>query len=81
MTGAIAQYGRGTGVMVDIANHIAAAFAQNLETLLAWEGMGAGNIASAPPEAAPISVFALLRVMLRGFFARWFGRLFGGARP
>jgi carbon monoxide dehydrogenase subunit G len=82
MTGAIAQYGRGAGVMNDIASLITAAFAQNLEALLAREGMGAGNIAPASlPEAAPISVFALLGAMLRGFFARMFGRLFGGARP
>jgi uncharacterized protein len=82
MTGPIAQYGRGAGVMNDIANHITAAFAKNLETLLAQESAGAGNIASAsPPEAAPISAFGLLGAMLRGLFARWFGRLFGGAKP
>lgn len=82
MTGAIAQYGRGAGVMNDIASHITAAFAKNLETLLAREGAGAGNIASASPaQAAPISAFALLGATLRGFFARWFGRLFGGAKP
>jgi uncharacterized protein len=82
VTGAIAQYGRGAGVMNDIANHITAAFAKNLKTLLAQEGAGAGKIASAsPPQATPISAFALLGAMLRGFFARWFGRLFGGAKP
>jgi carbon monoxide dehydrogenase subunit G len=82
MTGAIAQYGRGAGVMNDIANHITAAFAQNLEALLAHESAGMGEMASAsPPKAAPLSAFALLGAMLRGLFSRWFGRLFGGARP
>jgi carbon monoxide dehydrogenase subunit G len=85
MTGAIAQYGRGTGVMNDIANHITAAFAKNLEALLAEEDAGTGganDIASAPPpKTAPISAFALLGAMLRGFFGRLFGRLFGGAKP
>jgi carbon monoxide dehydrogenase subunit G len=82
MTGPIAQYGRGAGVMNDIANHITAAFAQNLETLLAQESAGAGEAASASaPKAAPLSAFALLGAMLRGLFSRWFGRLFGGARP
>jgi uncharacterized protein len=82
MTGAIAQYGRGAGVMSDIANHITAAFAKNLETLLAEEGVRRGDLPRPPaPKAAPISAFALLGAMLRGFFARCFGRFFGGARP
>jgi carbon monoxide dehydrogenase subunit G len=83
MTGAIAQYGRGAGVMTDIANHITAAFAQNLRALLAQEDLAAGGDAAAapPPKAAPISAFALLGAMLRGFFKRWSGRLFGGAKP
>jgi carbon monoxide dehydrogenase subunit G len=82
MTGAIAQYGRGAGVMSDIANHITAAFAQNLQALLAREGMGTEGVAAAPPQkAAPISAFALLGAMLRGLFERWSARLFGGAKP
>jgi uncharacterized protein len=85
MTGAIAQYGRGAGVMTDIANHITATFAKNLEELLAQDSAreeGAGDTAAAPRQkAAPISAFALLGVMLRGFFGRWFGKLFGGAKP
>jgi carbon monoxide dehydrogenase subunit G len=85
MTGAIAQYGRGAGVMTDIANHITATFARNLEALLAQEhaGSGGGATAAAAParRAAPLSAFALLGVMLRGLFGRWFGKLFGGAKP
>jgi carbon monoxide dehydrogenase subunit G len=85
MTGAIAQYGRGAGVMTDIANHITATFAKNLEVLLAQEHANsavAQDITGAlPAKAAPISAFALLGVMLRGLFNRWFGRLFGGAKP
>jgi carbon monoxide dehydrogenase subunit G len=85
MTGPIAQYGRGAGVMNDIANHITAAFAKNLEALLVQEGVGAGGsgdiAAASPPAATPISAFALLGAMLRGFFTRWFGRLFSGAKP
>jgi uncharacterized protein len=82
MTGAIAQYGRGAGVMTDIAGHITAEFAKNLEALLAREGASAADIASAPPrEAVPISAFALLGAMLRGFFRRWAGRLFGSSNP
>jgi uncharacterized protein len=81
MTGAIAQYGRGAGVMTDIASHITAAFAKNLEVLLAQEATDSGDAASAPPRAAaPVSAFALLGAMLRGFFARWFGKRFGGAK-
>jgi len=81
MTGVIAQYGRGAGVMADIASHITAAFAQNLQALLAQEGTATGDAAAAPPAAAPLSAFALLGAMLRGLFTRWFGRLFGGAKP
>jgi uncharacterized protein len=83
MTGAIAQYGRGAGVMNDVANHITATFAGNLRALLAQEGIGAspaGGSALVPPKAAPISAFAILGVILRGLFERVFGRRFGGAR-
>jgi uncharacterized protein len=78
MTGAIAQYGRGVGVMNDIASHITAEFAHNLQALLAQEGIPA---AAQPPAAAPLSAFALLGAMLRGFFKRWSARLFGSTNP
>ncbi len=84
MTGAIAQYGRGVGVMNDVANHITAAFAQNLQAMLASEGAGAEAAAdtasAAPQKAAPISALALLGAMLRGIYARWLERLFGGPK-
>src|SRR5262249_39199426 len=85
MTGAIAQYGRGAGVMSDIANHITAAFAQNLQALLAQEGAGSestGAAAGAPrPAAAPPFALAPLGTALRGPFAPGAPRAFGRAKP
>lgn len=81
MTGAIAQYGRGAGIMNDVANHITATFAQNLKQLLASqrprEGQGLTQTPTPTPAAAPISAFALAFVVLRRLLQRWFGRLFG----
>jgi carbon monoxide dehydrogenase subunit G len=82
MVGAIAQYGRGVGIMNSVANHITAAFAQNLKELLAREGAGVKPSAAARPaeaKAAPLNALALLAAMLRDLFRRWFGRLFGRA--
>lgn len=83
MIGAVAQYGRGVGIMNGVANHITATFAHNLKELLARESTGAKPAADAPSiprKAASISALALAAALLRGIFDRLFGRLFGGAR-
>jgi carbon monoxide dehydrogenase subunit G len=84
MTGAIAQYGRGVGVMNDVANHITSVFAQNLQTLLAQEPSESAPAVAAttqqPAKAAPISFLTLLRVILQGFFTRLFGGASGKAK-
>jgi uncharacterized protein len=85
MTGAIAQYGRGAGIMNDVANHITEAFAKNLKTLLEHEAAGQGAAGASapqpPPKAAPLSALALLGAMLRGLFSRLLERLTGRAKP
>jgi carbon monoxide dehydrogenase subunit G len=84
MTGAIAQYGRGIGIMNDVANHITEAFARNLQELLAQEGSaGSTGLASGravAPQATPISVFTLALAVFRRMAERLFAKLFGGAR-
>ncbi|MGA7324802.1 MAG: SRPBCC family protein [Rhodomicrobium sp.] len=84
MTGPIAQYGRGAGIMNEVANHLTAAFAQNLSDMIAREKthVVSPESSTAPPKAAaPISAFALLAAVWRASLLRLFGRIFGRAKP
>lgn len=101
LTGAVAQYGRGAGMITDLSNHLIGEFARNLEAKLESEGAAApaavssqpaaseGDAEGAAPEAAgserdepapaaaALSGFTLIKVLVRGFFQRLFGRRSG----
>lgn len=65
LTGAVAQYGRGAGLIKEVANQFARDFAANLEAMVRDQ-------APARP-AKPVSGLALFFRALRAMIARWFG--------
>ena len=75
VTGSLAQYGRGVGLVRDIANEITRQFSQNLEKVLAHSTSPAtlaARVSVAPPSVAkPISVFNLILAALRANVRRW----------
>lgn len=86
LSGSVAQYGRGAGMISDLANHLIGQFADNLrkeiEASTPSPADGEGASVSAPEaataqtprrEAAPISGFALLFTLLRQRLRRLFG--------
>jgi carbon monoxide dehydrogenase subunit G len=85
MTGAVAQYGRASGLMKEIAGAIMGQFADNLRTEIlagqtaaapAAEGTGATSAPPpprAPAPAKPISAFALLWTAIKSLVAGWLG--------
>jgi len=59
LTGAIAQYGRGSGMIVEVASHLLAQFEQNLSEMLLDERLDApvaGVAAAARPAAPPTAL-------------------------
>ena len=90
LSGAVAQYGRGVGIIQMTAAQIVTQFARNLREQLAKEGATTAASASADPQPAapaaapaapaarPISGFALMAQVLWAFIGRLFGR---GRRP
>lgn len=82
LTGLVAQYGRGTGLIQSVATQIANQFAENLRAMIeadkagpAAAGVSGTQTAAAPrpapaPATKPISGFALLRAAIRGLFSR-----------
>jgi carbon monoxide dehydrogenase subunit G len=90
LSGSVAQYGRGVGMIQDVANQIIRQFANALKAELAKREAAPAAPAPAagpapqpsapgapPPVAKPISGFSLL---LRALWS-WLGRLLTGARP
>ena len=87
LSGSVAQYGRGVGMIQDVANQLIKQFANALKAELARSGaaaavpVAAAGVTPAPapmppqaPAAKPISGFSLL---LRALWS-WLGRLFAG---
>ncbi|HEX9465552.1 MAG TPA: SRPBCC family protein [Alphaproteobacteria bacterium] len=88
LSGAVAQYGRGAGMIQDVANQLIKQFAASLKTEIARSEPAAGAAessagaaiappASPAPAAKPISGFALL---LRSLWAGLLRRLSGQSR-
>jgi uncharacterized protein len=79
LSGPVAQYGRGVGIIQMTAAQIVNQFAHNLKAQLATESKeGASQPAApppqpAPPVAKPISGFALMGQVLWAFLKRLFG--------
>ena len=81
LSGSVAQYGRGVGMIQDVANQLIKQFANSLKAELARGGAapaaasGSAPAPMPPPQAAkPISGFSLL---LRALWS-WLGRLLSG---
>jgi carbon monoxide dehydrogenase subunit G len=83
LSGAVAQYGRGVGMIQATATHIMTQFANNLKAQLAQQppaaaisaSTPAGTTPAAPPPAAkPISGFSLMAKVLWDSIVRLFTR-------
>ena len=72
LSGSVAQYGRGAGIVKGVAEQLTAQFAQNLSARI-MAGRGAAGEAAAPQRAEAISGFALLFATLKAVLRRWFG--------
>jgi carbon monoxide dehydrogenase subunit G len=74
LSGAVAQYGRGSGMVKTVAEQLTAEFARNFAALFPHPGAAQPEQAPAqPPGATPISVLALLFATLKTTLRRWFG--------
>lgn len=79
LAGALAQFNRG-GIVQDLASRLTAAFAENLKRMIAArqpapaEGAEAPVPPPAPPAQASLDAGALIWAMIKGWFARLFGR-------
>jgi carbon monoxide dehydrogenase subunit G len=83
LSGAVAQYGRASGLIQDVAQQLIGQFAQCLKAKLAASAAAAeprpgAEQAAAPipppePKAQSLSGFTLMWMVLRSFFRRLFG--------
>jgi uncharacterized protein len=88
LTGAVAQYGRGSGLMQEVANQLIGQFARNLEKQLLSkpeEGEAASSDTATRPAPAEtqdnaISGISLLLASLKGLIGGWWRGLFGSRR-
>ena len=72
LSGSVAQYGRGAGIVKGVAEQLTAQFARNLSARIT-AGRGAAGEAAAPQRAEAISGFALLLATLKAMLRRWLG--------
>jgi carbon monoxide dehydrogenase subunit G len=87
LSGSVAQYGRASGVIAEVASQLTRQFAESLSAKIASDGASAApesgsghgaTLARQPaPAAAPISGFSLAWGVLRATVARLLRRLFG----
>lgn len=81
LTGTVAQYGRASGLIDEIANQLIAQFVGNLEGVLQQDQSGApasggadpSQPAAPAPVAKPVSGLSLLFRALGAMIKRWFG--------
>jgi uncharacterized protein len=71
VTGSLAQYGRGVGLVKDVADEITLQFSQNLERVLAHSASAGAGGDAVPMVAKPISGFSLILAALRAKVRRW----------
>jgi carbon monoxide dehydrogenase subunit G len=72
LSGSVAQYGRGAGIVKGVAEQLTAQFAQNLSAQIT-AGRGAVAEAPEPRRAEAVSGLALLWAALKATLRRWFG--------
>jgi len=74
LSGAVAQYGRASGMIQDVAQQLIGQFANNLKAQLAASQPSAGDVPPKPqPQSKPISGFALIFAVLANALRRLFG--------
>lgn len=80
LSGAVAQYGRGVGIIQATAAQIMTQFAANLKSQIANQtpaaptGQGPAAQPTPPPPAAPISGLSLIAKVIWDAIRSWFGR-------
>ena len=77
LSGAVAQYGRGVGIVQATAAQIMSQFAANLRAQIAGEShpdTAATPAPIKPPAAKPISGFAVMAKVIWDAIRSWFGR-------
>lgn len=74
LSGSVAQYGRGVGMIQDLAGRIIGQFADNLAAAIE---AGEAGAADGPPAAAPAEIGGLALSALRSRVLGWLRRLFG----
>jgi carbon monoxide dehydrogenase subunit G len=74
LNGAVAQYGRGVGLIKEIANQLVGQFAANLKSQIDQEPVPVDEVAPAPMPVRPVSGIRLVLAALRALLARWLGR-------
>jgi carbon monoxide dehydrogenase subunit G len=82
LSGSVAQYGRGVGIIQATAAQIMGQFAANLKAQIAaqmpaapaGQGPAASLAATPPPPAAPISGLSLIAKAIWDTIKSWFGR-------
>ena len=78
LSGAVAQYGRGVGIIQATAAQIMSQFAANLKAQIAAQPAAAA-LEAAPPTARPISGISLMAKVVWDAIASWFRRVGKGA--
>lgn len=82
LSGSVAQYGRGVGMIQDLAGRIIGQFAENLAARIEEESeAGDEPAAAAPadaPASAPVEVGGMAAAVLWQRILGWIRRLFGG---
>ena len=74
LSGAVAQYGRASGMIQDVAQQLIGQFADNLKAQLAASQPVVGETPSKPqPQSKPISGFRLIFAVLASALRRLFG--------
>lgn len=73
LTGQVAQYGRGAGMVKAVSEEIVARFAENLRQRIAAGG-------AEGPQAAPVASSLPALSVLWSAFVRWLGRAFAKSR-
>ncbi len=79
LSGSVAQYGRGVGMIADVASQIIGKFADCLRDQVANAGSPAETEAAPPPQAAPVSGTSVGLRALWNAVVRSIKRMFGAS--
>ena len=77
LSGSVAQYGRGVGMITDVASQIIGKFADCLRDQVANAEVSGKTEAVPPPQAAPVSVASIGLRALWNSFVKSIKRIFG----